>query len=101
MTTVSTTDVTRMGARKRALATAEFDNFAALAVSHPDGYHGEPFEMHLTGAAGGTFGQGSGGEKVEMDALDFSCTLAGRLRGIGVMRIRFRCGPLTGRAGST
>lgn len=48
--------------------------------------HGEPFELVLTGTAGGTFSQGSGGEHVEMDALDFIRTLAGRLVGTGVMR---------------
>jgi uncharacterized protein (TIGR03083 family) len=48
--------------------------------------HGEPFVLHLTGAAGGTFSQGVGGEHVEMDALDFIRTLSGRLPGAGVMR---------------
>lgn len=48
--------------------------------------HGEPFDLHLTGTAGGTFRQGEGGEHVEMDALDFIRTLAGRLPGTGVMR---------------
>ncbi|MDN5766929.1 MAG: maleylpyruvate isomerase family mycothiol-dependent enzyme [Humibacillus sp.] len=47
--------------------------------------HGEPFELHLTGTAGGTFSQGEGGEHVEMDALDFIRTLSGRLPGTGVM----------------
>ena len=48
--------------------------------------HGEPFDLQLTGTAGGTFSQGQGGEHVEMDALDFVRTLAGRLPGAGVMR---------------
>ena len=48
--------------------------------------HGEPFELHLAGPAGGTFTQGEAGESVEMDALDFVRTLAGRLPGEGVMR---------------
>jgi uncharacterized protein (TIGR03083 family) len=48
--------------------------------------HEEPFHLHLTGTAGGSFSQGSGGEHVEMDALDFVRTLAGRLPGTGVMR---------------
>ena len=48
--------------------------------------HGEPFELELTGTAGGTFSQGAGGERVEMDALDFIRTLSGRLTGTGVMR---------------
>ena len=45
--------------------------------------HGEPFDLRLSGTAGGTFSQGEGGE---MDALDFIRTLCGRLPGAGVMR---------------
>jgi uncharacterized protein (TIGR03083 family) len=48
--------------------------------------HGEPFELLLTGAAGGAFSQGDGGERVELDALDFVRTLSGRLPGAGVLR---------------
>lgn len=48
--------------------------------------HGEPFVLNLTGTAGGNFSQGVEGEYVEMDALDFIRTLAGRLPGVGVMR---------------
>ncbi|MEO6998054.1 MAG: hypothetical protein ABI112_08225, partial [Terracoccus sp.] len=47
--------------------------------------HGQPFELHLTGVAGGAFRQGEGGEHVAMDALDFVRTLSGRLPGAGVM----------------
>jgi len=38
--------------------------------------HGEPFDLHLSGTAGGTFSRGEGGEHVEMDALDFIRTLS-------------------------
>lgn len=48
--------------------------------------HGEPFELHLTGTAGGTFSQGNGGEHVELDALEYIRTLTGRLPGTAVMR---------------
>lgn len=48
--------------------------------------HAEPFDLHLTGTAGGTFSQGEDGEHIEMDALDFIRTLTGRLAGAGVMR---------------
>jgi uncharacterized protein (TIGR03083 family) len=49
------------------------------------GIHGEPFELVLTGPAGGTFTQGVGGEHVELDALDFVRTLSGRRPGTGVL----------------
>jgi len=48
--------------------------------------HGEPFDLHLTGPAGGTFSQGEGGKHVEIDTLDFIRTLSGRLPGTGVLR---------------
>lgn len=50
------------------------------------GLHGEPFDLVLTGPAGGAFHQGSGGEHVEIDALDFVRVLSGRLPGSGVLR---------------
>jgi hypothetical protein len=39
----------------------------------------------LDGPAGGKFRQGVGGERVEMDSLDFIRTLSGRLPGVGVL----------------
>lgn len=47
--------------------------------------HGEPFELVLDGPAGGKFTHGVGGDRVEIDALDFIRTLAGRLPGTGVL----------------
>jgi hypothetical protein len=47
--------------------------------------HGQPFELVLSGPAGGTFTQGAGGDCVEIDALDFVRTLSGRLPGVGVL----------------
>jgi uncharacterized protein (TIGR03083 family) len=48
--------------------------------------HGEPFELVLEGTAGGKFAQGMGGERMEIDALDFIRTVSGRLPGTGVLR---------------
>ena len=47
--------------------------------------HGQPFELVLDGPAGGKYSQGVDGERVEIDALDFVRTLAGRLPGTGVL----------------
>ena len=47
--------------------------------------HGQPFELVLDGTAGGKYSQGVDGERVEIDALDFIRTLAGRLPGTGVL----------------
>jgi uncharacterized protein (TIGR03083 family) len=47
--------------------------------------HGQPFELVLEGPAGGKFTQGTNGERIEIDALDFIRTLSGRLPGDGVL----------------
>jgi uncharacterized protein (TIGR03083 family) len=47
--------------------------------------HRQPFELVLEGPAGGKFSQGIGGERVEIDAVDFIRTLSGRLPGSGVL----------------
>jgi uncharacterized protein (TIGR03083 family) len=48
--------------------------------------HGEPFDLVLTGPAGGHYASGDGGEHVEMDTLEFFRILAGRRSGDGVLR---------------
>jgi uncharacterized protein (TIGR03083 family) len=48
--------------------------------------HGEPFTLVLDGPMGGRFTSVSGGEHVEMDAIEFCRTLAERLPGAGVMQ---------------
>jgi uncharacterized protein (TIGR03083 family) len=47
--------------------------------------HRQPFDLVLDGPAGGTFAQGTGGEHVDIDALDYIRTLTGRLPGTGVL----------------
>jgi hypothetical protein len=47
--------------------------------------HGEPFELVLEGTAGGKFSQGTGGERVDIDAITFIRTLSGRLPGTGIL----------------
>lgn len=47
--------------------------------------HGQPFTLSLTGPAGGHWRSGSGGAQIELDALEFCWTLAGRARGGGLL----------------
>ena len=47
--------------------------------------HGQPFELVLEGPAGGKFSQGSGGERVEVDTIEFVQILSGRRPGTGVL----------------
>ena len=48
--------------------------------------HREPFELDLSGPAGGIYRAGSGGEHVQMDAIEFVRILAGRGSGTGILR---------------
>ena len=47
--------------------------------------HGAPFDLTLTGPAGGRYVQGAGGEAVELDAVEFCRILAGRAPGEGLL----------------
>jgi uncharacterized protein (TIGR03083 family) len=47
--------------------------------------HGLPFELVLEGPAGGKFSQGTNGERVEIDAIEFVQVLSGRRPGTGVL----------------
>jgi uncharacterized protein (TIGR03083 family) len=49
------------------------------------GTHGESFILELEGPAGGSYRSGSGGEHVQMDAIEFSRVLAERVHGEGIM----------------
>ena len=66
--------------------TAEHDGrLVADLVGEWADIHGEPFELVLTGAAGGTFTRGNGGDHVEIDAVEFVRVLSGRRPGTGVL----------------
>lgn len=47
--------------------------------------HGQPFDLTLTGPAGGHWVQGSDGEVITMDAVDFARVLSGRGKGAGLL----------------
>jgi uncharacterized protein (TIGR03083 family) len=47
--------------------------------------HGQPFDLTLTGPAGGHWSEGTGGEVIEMDAVDFCRVLSGRGTGDGLL----------------
>lgn len=50
--------------------------------------HRRPVEVVLTGPAGGKFVQGSGGPRIEMDALQFCRVLSGRAPGAGLLETK-------------
>lgn len=47
--------------------------------------HGRPYDLVLTGPAGGGFGSGPDGERIELDAIEFVRVLAGRGAGEGLL----------------
>jgi uncharacterized protein (TIGR03083 family) len=47
--------------------------------------HGQPFTLHLEGAAGGSFISGTGGEEITIDAVEFCRILSGRATGAGLL----------------
>jgi uncharacterized protein (TIGR03083 family) len=48
--------------------------------------HGQAFDLVLTGPAGGTFSAGSGGEQLELDAVEFCRILSGRGAATGLLK---------------
>ena len=52
------------------------------------GRHGQPFDLTLTGPAGGVFRQGEGGERLEYDPVGFCRILSGRAPADGLLTTR-------------
>ncbi len=66
--------------------TADHDGrLVADVVDEWASIHALPFELVLEGPAGGKFSQGVGGERVEIDAVEFVRVLSGRVPGTGVL----------------
>jgi hypothetical protein len=49
--------------------------------------HDEPFDLTLTGAAGLRRARGEGGPRLELDAIEFARTAAGRTSATGVLAV--------------
>jgi hypothetical protein len=66
--------------------TAEHDGrLVADVVAEWARRHGQPFELHLGGPAGGEYTQGEGGEVISIDAVEFCRTISGRATGTGLL----------------
>ena len=66
--------------------TADHDGrLVADIVAEWASIHDQAFELVLEGPAGGKFSHGEGGERVDIDAIDFIRVLSGRLPGTGVL----------------
>lgn len=71
-------DITRATGRGPSLDPAVDGRIIEDVVVDWAGRHGRPFRLVLTGPAGGTYVQGSGGPRIELDAVDFAWILSGR-----------------------
>ncbi|MGA8046952.1 MAG: maleylpyruvate isomerase family mycothiol-dependent enzyme [Dermatophilaceae bacterium] len=84
-------DIARAAGRELHLTPAHDGALVADVVADWAGRHGRPFELELTGPAGGTFGVGSADgeagvvERIEMDAVEFCRTISGRVTGSGLL----------------
>ena len=81
-------DLSRATARELSLTSEHDGRIVADVVGEWARRHGQPFVLELTGAAGGQFAQvpdSSNAESLEMDAVEFCRTLAGRRSANGLM----------------
>lgn len=81
-------DIARATGRDLTLDPRTDGALVADVVAEWAGRHGQPFELTLTGPAGGTFAQGEGGERLELDAVEFCRVLSGRAEGDGLLGVR-------------
>lgn len=78
-------DISRATERDMVVTAAHDGRLVADVVGEWARRHGQPFTLVLTGSAGGRWHAGDGGEVIELDALDFCWTLAGRAPGRGLL----------------
>lgn len=71
---------------RRMIVTADHDGrLVADIVAEWARRHAQPFQLVLTGPAGGAWRAGDGGERLRLDALDFCWILADRAPGAGLL----------------
>jgi uncharacterized protein (TIGR03083 family) len=78
-------DVTHATGRTLDLTPAHDGRIVADIVAEWAKRHGEPFTLELTGPAGGTYTEGTGGAALTCDAVEFCRALAGRAPGEGLL----------------
>jgi hypothetical protein len=83
-------DISRATGRDLELSADHDGRLVADIVAEWARRHGRPFRLHLEGPAGGTFLQGSGtqgseGEEIAVDAVEFCRIVSGRAIGAGLL----------------
>jgi len=78
-------DISRATGREFTLSAEHDARIVADAVAEWARRHGQPFTLELSGAAGGVFTQGSGGESISLDAVELCRIFSGRETGGGLL----------------
>lgn len=78
-------DATDATGREPRFSTEHDGRIVADVVSEWARRHGQPFTLELTGAAGGRFANGEGGESIVIDAAEFCRVMSGRASGAGLL----------------
>jgi uncharacterized protein (TIGR03083 family) len=81
-------DICRATGQQMVLTPRHDGRLVAVVVAEWARDHGQPFTLTLNGPAGGQWRHGSGGEYLELDALDFCRILSGRAPGTGLLATR-------------
>lgn len=81
-------DVCRATGRELHLTADHDGRIVADVVAEWSRRHGRPFDLTLTGPAGGRWTVGEGGERLELDAVEFCRVLSGRAPGTGLLGTR-------------
>ncbi len=78
-------DIARATGAQLVLSTGHDGRLVADVVAEWARRHDQPFTLVLTGPAGGTYASGTGGQRYELDAVEFCRILSGRGRGEGLL----------------
>ena len=78
-------DLSRATGRDLVLTADHDGRIVADVVADWAGLHGQPFDLVLTGPAGGHYRAGQAGDRLERDAVEFCRTIAGRREGTGLL----------------
>ncbi|TFV90735.1 maleylpyruvate isomerase family mycothiol-dependent enzyme [Blastococcus sp. CT_GayMR16] len=78
-------DISRAVGREVYLTPEHDGVLVADVVAEWAARHGRPYRLRLTGSAGGEWAAGTGGDELELDALDFCRQLSGRGAGTGLL----------------
>ncbi|HZV26578.1 MAG TPA: maleylpyruvate isomerase family mycothiol-dependent enzyme [Acidothermaceae bacterium] len=79
-------DITRATNRPMQLSASHDGKLTADVVKEWAARHGQPCELHLTGAAGGRWSFGTDGPSMELDAIEFNRTVSGREQGTNLLQ---------------